>query len=227
MKKSKLTLYKTEEIEVVINEETGETFSSVSATARMCGVSETALRKFIKTSNLLVIKSAKIQTGQGIRSSNLLNEEQILDCLYKYNPQLTRKFAQLGLRKFLHTEAGYEHKRKQPKQKQLYPDRSQEYKDLYKELKDIIKATKAKRHHYIHLAQTLNKVVGKIEGRTNNPISEVENLAYVLLMKKAVHAGNMFLNVTNGYNTRKAINAQILKLKPQINTIQDNLKLLE
>lgn len=108
----------------------------------------------------------------------------------------------------------------------LYPDRSTEYKELYRELKDIIKKTKGGKHHYIHLNQMLNRVVGKIEGRTNNTISEVENLAYVLVMRKAIKVGNIFLKGTNGKNTRLAINKQIEKLKPQLKAIQDNLKLL-
>ena len=219
----KLRLYKTETIEVVIDKATGETYASISATARMCKVTNKTIRAFIKTWGENGIKSAKVQTTQGMRSGNLLNEDRILDCLYKYNPQLTRSFARLGLRKFLHAEVGYRHQQN----KFLYPDRSQEYRDLYEEIKDLMKQTHSKPYHYITLNQTLNRIVGKVEGRSNNVISEVENLAYCLLMKKAVTVGKLFIDKTNGYNTRLVINRQLEKLHPQIVSIQNSLKLLE
>jgi hypothetical protein len=220
---NKLILYKTDEIEIVINERTGESFASIRATARMCLVSETAIRQFIKGANYSLLKNCKIYTGSGIQGANLLNEDQILQCICKYNPPLLIKFAQLGLRKFFHNEVGYTYK----PSKQLYPDRSAEYKELYQELKDLIKLTKGGKHHYIQLNRTLNEVVGKVEGRTNNTIDEVENLAYVLAMKKAISTGNSFIKATSGHLTRLAIKKQLEKLKPQLQAIQDNLKLLE
>jgi hypothetical protein len=140
--------------------------------------------------------------------------------LYEYNPKLTRTFAQLGLRKFFHNEIGYKYTEKK---KSLYPDRSSEYKELYKQIKDLLKETSAGKHHYIMLNQTLNAIVGKVEGRTNNAISETESLAYCLLMRKALKTGTLFLNKTNNVTTREAINKQLVKLAPDIKVIQQAL----
>lgn len=216
---NKLKLFKTEEIEIVVDEITGETYASISATARMCKVDESSIRRFIKTSAQSTIKSAKIQTTQGIRTSALLNEELILDCLYEYNPRLTRAFAQMGLRKYFHTEIGYKHTNK----KSLYPDRSIEYKELYNQIKELLKKTGAGKHNYIQLNQTLNSIVGKIDGRSNNTLNETENLAYCLLMRRAINAGNTALNKTSGFKTREFIQARLIEDNKEIKAIKQAL----
>lgn len=222
--KHKLKLYKEEGIEVVVDQNTGETFASISGTARMCNVNESSIRLFIKTSGEILIKSTEVITAEGkLRRGSLLNEEQILKCIAKYNTELLLKFAQLGLRKFLHTSVGYKH----VENKSLYPDRSLEYKQLHKELKDLIKKTGGGQWHYIELEQVLNRIVGNRKGRSNNSIDELQNYAYCQLMRKAIDTGNTFFNKVKGVKTREAINKQLLILQPQIKQIQEALQVFE
>ena len=94
-------------IEIVIDLLTGESFASQSGAARMCEVSETAIRKFL-TSNQIKVKSAEILTRTGSKTSNLVDEDGILRCLAKYSPSMLVKFAKLGLRAYLHQLAGYQ-----------------------------------------------------------------------------------------------------------------------
>ena len=230
---SNLTVYQTgqdELLEVVIDTKTGETFASQSAVARMCGVTQPTISKFcshskmeLETSEVYVPSSVASHSNKTVkRKVKLLNEDQILDCLYEYNPKLTRAFAQLGLRKYHHEITGYKHKQN----KALYPDRSQEYTDLYQELKDIIKASGGKKHYYIQLNQALNKVVGKVKGRTGNPISEFENLAYCKLMSRAIDSAKLALNSNHKSKTYLFAIKQIQALQPQITAIQTAVKTL-
>jgi hypothetical protein len=93
--------------EIVINTQTHECYASQSALARMCDVSETAIRKWV-TSNQIVTIEAQIPTSTGLKTSNLLDEPAIYDALAKYNSQLLCQFAKAGLRMGLHHMAGYE-----------------------------------------------------------------------------------------------------------------------
>jgi hypothetical protein len=54
------------------------------------------------------LKTAEIQTAGGLQGCALLNEKQIIEVVSKYNPSLLIKFAQCGLRVFLHQLAGFE-----------------------------------------------------------------------------------------------------------------------
>ena len=107
MASNTLARYETQDgIELVINQKTGEAFASQSATARMCNVSETAIRNFI-TSNQIGVKKSEVLTNTGFKTSNLLNEDSILKCLKHYNPEMLLNFAKLGLRMSLHRIAGF------------------------------------------------------------------------------------------------------------------------
>lgn len=102
-----LVPYLNDDIEIVIDTESGEAFASQRATARMCDVSEAAIRKrLVKT--VQSTKSAKIPTTTNkTRHANLLNEQQIMDCLQHYNPLKAQLFLQVGVRAGLHRLAGY------------------------------------------------------------------------------------------------------------------------
>jgi hypothetical protein len=52
------------------------------------------------------IKAEVLTTG-GLQGVTLLNEDQLLQVITKYNPTLLAKFARLGLRMALHQMAGY------------------------------------------------------------------------------------------------------------------------
>lgn len=93
-------------LELTINTETGEAYASQSSLARMCNVSETAIRKWV-ASNQIAVLEAEINTGSGIQGSNLLDENAIYVALSKYKPTLLIQCAKAGLRIYLHGLAGY------------------------------------------------------------------------------------------------------------------------
>lgn len=94
-------------LELFIATNSGESFASQSAVARMCEVSEAAIRKWI-TSNQISVIITEINTATGLKTSHLLSESSILEALAKYKPNLLKTFAQAGLRVYLHKLAGYE-----------------------------------------------------------------------------------------------------------------------
>jgi hypothetical protein len=93
-------------IELVINTETGEAFATQSAVARMVDKGESTIRAFI-TSQKIEVKTAKVLTTTGLKTSQLLDEKSIVACLFKYNLPMAEKFTQLGVRVGLHQLAGY------------------------------------------------------------------------------------------------------------------------
>jgi hypothetical protein len=108
-----------EALELVINQDNGDVYASQSATGRMCDTAESNIR-YICTSQQWGLLAAEILTPSGVRSSQLLNEDQIFDCLAKYNPPLLAQCAKAGLRVYLYGLAGYEIK---PTSKTLEDDR--------------------------------------------------------------------------------------------------------
>jgi hypothetical protein len=96
----------TEAMELVIDQASGAVFATMSATARMCDCEVTQIRRIVGDSQLL--EAATVKTLSGDRSAKLLNEDQIFDCLAKYNPNLLAQCAKAGLRVFLYGLAGYE-----------------------------------------------------------------------------------------------------------------------
>ncbi len=104
---SDLVNYNKDGLELVIDTQTGEAFASISATARMVDKGESTIRAYLASQNLET-KSAEVQTPGGIQGAQLLSEEQIVQVVTKYKPELLAKFAKLGVRVFLHQLAGYE-----------------------------------------------------------------------------------------------------------------------
>jgi hypothetical protein len=102
-----LTPFANNGLELVIDTNSGESFASQSAVARMCEVSEAAIRKWI-TSNQIDVIISEINTATGLKTSHLLAESSILEALAKYNPSLLIACAQAGLRVYLHKLAGFE-----------------------------------------------------------------------------------------------------------------------
>jgi len=94
------------ELEYYIDTKTGECFASQRGLARMCGVSETAIRKWV-TANQISAKEAKTLTTTGFKTANLLDENDIYEALAKYNPTLLVSCAKAGLRMYIHLQSGY------------------------------------------------------------------------------------------------------------------------
>lgn len=99
-------------LELVINNTTGETFASVSAVGRMTDKPSQTISRYVngkfKGCTQMQLLEAEVVTNGGLQGVNLLNENQILEVVARYKPDLLIKFAQLGLRAYLHTIAGYQ-----------------------------------------------------------------------------------------------------------------------
>jgi phage antirepressor YoqD-like protein len=106
-----LTRYYVDDLELVIDYDTNEVFASMSAVARMIDKGDVYVRRYVngtsKNGTKMELKEAQIPTNAGLRSATLLNEKQILEVICKYKPTLLMEFAQVGLRVYLHTLAGY------------------------------------------------------------------------------------------------------------------------
>jgi hypothetical protein len=103
----KLERYEHNGLELVIDLDTGEVYASQSATARMCKVTETTIRKFV-SSNQYSPLMTEIPTAVGLRSSSLLDEDFIHKCISKYNPVFLVECSKCGLRVYLHQLAGFQ-----------------------------------------------------------------------------------------------------------------------
>lgn len=95
-------------IELVINTQTGETFATQAGYARMSGKPKSTISSRMTGGRKNLFNDAVIQTGQGVQSVRLIDEDTILDWLEKDNPGLLKGFSKLGLRASLHKIAGFE-----------------------------------------------------------------------------------------------------------------------
>jgi hypothetical protein len=109
---SNLTRYDNNGLELVINTVTGEAFASISAVARMTDKNKSTISRYVngtlETVAQMALLEAEVNTADGLRSVALLNENQILEVVTRYKPELLAEFAKLGLRMVLHQLAGYE-----------------------------------------------------------------------------------------------------------------------
>jgi hypothetical protein len=100
-----LTRFDSEGIEIFINE-AGESFSSISGAARMAGKSASTISRLAALRNFK-LQHTQIDTASGSKTVALLDEDQIVEVLEKYNPSRLKQFAKLGIRTALHQIAGY------------------------------------------------------------------------------------------------------------------------
>jgi hypothetical protein len=106
-----LTVFNNNGLELLIDQVTGECFASISAVARMCEKNKSTIQRYVNGKShcvaQMVLKSAEIPSKRGFKSVALLNEEQILEVVAKYNTELLKAFFKAGLRVYLHQLAGY------------------------------------------------------------------------------------------------------------------------
>jgi hypothetical protein len=96
-------------IELVINTQTGESFATQAGYARMSGLTKQAISKrYSQTVNQGETKTAEVQTPQGLRTVNLIDEDLIAEWLPKDNPTMATQLLKLGVRVFMHKLAGFE-----------------------------------------------------------------------------------------------------------------------
>ena len=95
----KLAPYNNNGLELVINTETGEAFASISAVARMTDKENSTINRYVngalQTSAQIKLLEAEIRTPNGLRTSALLNEDQIFQVVEKYKPELVIDVATL------------------------------------------------------------------------------------------------------------------------------------
>jgi hypothetical protein len=127
-----LVRYDNNGVELVIDNETGEVFASISGYARMSAITQQAISK--RVANLTntepttdinpngtqnhsqyafethnqVIKSAIIDTATGAKEVKLIPESVIADWIVKDNPELAKAMLRAGCRVYLYGIAGYE-----------------------------------------------------------------------------------------------------------------------
>lgn len=101
-----LQAYVNDGIEIYVDNATGESFASVNGYIRMSGKPEGTIRS--RVARLGVGELTEVLTTQGLKVARLLNEDTIVDWLTEDNFTVAKKMTKLGVRKFLHTLAGYE-----------------------------------------------------------------------------------------------------------------------
>lgn len=106
-----------ENLELVIDQDTGACFASRNALARMCEVDPATITRW-KGSAQIVTIAAQIQTEGGLQGSALFNEHAVFEAFAKYNPNLLVQCAKAGLRVYLHGLAGYNY---EVKPKEVFP----------------------------------------------------------------------------------------------------------
>ena len=124
--------YKTEDgIELVINQETGETFATLAGYSRMSGVAyDTVKRRYQRLncsdnfgniiepsdSETLAVTGlqtrhsgdiAEVNTTQGIRKVKLIDEDLITKWIISDNPELAKVMLKAGVRLYIYGLAGY------------------------------------------------------------------------------------------------------------------------
>jgi hypothetical protein len=102
-----LARFDSEGIEIFVNELTGESFASISALARMTGKAASTIQRLAALRNF-ELQDTQIETATGKKTVALLDENQIVEVLEKYNTQQLKQFAKLGIRNALHKISGYQ-----------------------------------------------------------------------------------------------------------------------
>ena len=106
-----LTKYENDGLELFINTDTGACFASISAVARMCDRPKSTISRYVNgqykgVDYMQPLENFSITNG-GRQKCKLLNEEQIIEVIARYNPSLLQACAKAGLRVYLHKLAGF------------------------------------------------------------------------------------------------------------------------
>jgi hypothetical protein len=72
---------------MIKDNQTGETYSSISGLARMCDRNDSTIRDYT-TSRFLDSEMAEILTTTGKKTPRFFSESQMLEVIAKYNPTL-------------------------------------------------------------------------------------------------------------------------------------------
>jgi phage antirepressor YoqD-like protein len=103
-------------VEIYIENSTGEAFTSISGYARMANLARQTIQDRLSRRGI-ELKIAEVPTAKGLQRAALLDESLICLWLSKDNPAMAIDMMRLGVRKFLHTMAGFKPESDTPIQK--------------------------------------------------------------------------------------------------------------
>jgi hypothetical protein len=101
-----LTRFENDGIEIFIDTQ-GNSFASISGVARMAEKSASTIQRFTALRNF-ALRETQVVMERGFKTVALLDEDQIIEVLKKYNTEPLMQFAKLGVKTALHQLAGYE-----------------------------------------------------------------------------------------------------------------------
>ncbi|MGL6338496.1 MAG: hypothetical protein ACRC80_05065 [Waterburya sp.] len=101
-----LQRYKNDGLELIIDLETGESFTSINGYSRLSGKAKSTTSARIKASSETLFRSSEIDTGYGVKVVRLIPEDMIVEWIPLDNPEIATKLMKMGVRAFLHQLAG-------------------------------------------------------------------------------------------------------------------------
>lgn len=101
---AQLTRFDRGGLELLINQETGESFASLSGYGRMADVADSTIQRRLKKEGTPTLTVANPNGGLPLR---LISEETIAAWLIRDNPGMARAMSIAGVRVYLHSLAGY------------------------------------------------------------------------------------------------------------------------
>jgi hypothetical protein len=93
-------------LELVVDTASGKAYASLSAAARMLGISKQAISKK-KADNQIDVINAEIETDGGMQGVNLIDSETLYDMAFEYNLPLAKKMGAAGANVYMLSLAGY------------------------------------------------------------------------------------------------------------------------
>ncbi len=93
-------------LELVVDTVSGKAYASLSAAARMLGISKQAISKK-KADNQIDVINAEIETDGGMQGVNLIDSETLYDMAFEYNLPLAKKMGAAGANVYMLGLAGY------------------------------------------------------------------------------------------------------------------------
>lgn len=95
--------------DISINQETGESFTSLRGLVRLCGAPYNTVRDWVsKGERNFGQRTAEIHTPGGIQGGRIFTETEIAITIGHFNPTLAGQLMQIGVRSLMHRLAGYE-----------------------------------------------------------------------------------------------------------------------
>jgi len=105
---SNVSVFNKDGLEILINNDTGESFCSVSGYARMSGKDKSTISRRLGAVAQAHPKTAEVQTVKGLKTVAVVSEDLISEWIVDDNPALAKQLLRAGVRVFLHKAAGFQ-----------------------------------------------------------------------------------------------------------------------